>query len=217
MKHLCAIACFLLAATASNADAQRGGRGGAGGTTPQGWVGGTLALTNSFAIEDGKTNSTWAFGSSTPLRLTLEKGVTRNIGVGISAIGASVPMTYIGSGSNGCGSCDARATMRQALAILHYGGGLGVAPVGEVGLGWTGFSNFKPADGGATMGPSKIDWDFTMSLAYGIAFGATPALTIELLQDRVLLMHQRTGLGGSSNSLPRYYSWRLGARYRFEK
>jgi opacity protein-like surface antigen len=217
-----AVAFCLLAATVPTADAQigrapRGGQVGRG-TTPQGWAGGSLALTSGFGIDDGTTNSTWAFGSSTPLRLTLEKGITSSIGIGISAIGGSVPLTYYESSSSaGCGVCDARATIRQALAILHYGGGLGISPVGEIGLGWTGFSDFKPDEGSATIGPSKIDWDFTMSYAYGIAFGPTQSLTIELLQDRVIMMHQRSGLAGSANSNPGYSTWRLGARYRFEK
>src|ERR1043166_1466906 len=201
MKRLLGIALVVL--VAGNAAAQRRRQPQAGQTTNQWWAGADIGLMTGFTINDGTTNSAWQFGSFTPWRLTLERTVGGMATVGVAVIGERVPLSYISSGfTTGCANCNAHATMRQALLVLHNALGgefFGIGRSFALGLGATGFSNFKSDDGSATIGPGGVDWDPTLVFGGRLSLPLGTRLEIQFTPEAQLLVHQRTGLAGGDD------------------
>src|SRR5689334_25309502 len=113
---------FIAAATAV-AQGPRIPRGGTG--EPGYWVGLSYGYLDGTSMNDGATNSHWAFGYSSQIRATFEKTIQRGVSAGISAGFATAPMTYQGFTSTYIGGCSATADITQLLYVVHSGTGLG--------------------------------------------------------------------------------------------
>jgi hypothetical protein len=81
----------LLVATTAGAQGPRIPRGGTG--EPGYWVGLSYGYLDGTSMNDGATNSRWAFGYSSQIRATLEKKIQRGVALRVSAGIATAPMT----------------------------------------------------------------------------------------------------------------------------
>jgi hypothetical protein len=180
---------------------------------PVNWVGVNLGIVQGYTITDGSTNATWSFGSGIEYGVRLEHSLPSGISIGAQAAFSDASLGY---SSASCANCDAKANVRQLVGLLHFGRGYSFHPVYELAAGAIGYSNFSRADDGAIkLGTNKTDYDFKLSLGYGLGFGVTPSTSIEIIQEFGTVLHQRDGLSGSSSSFPRVYVTRLGGKATF--
>jgi hypothetical protein len=201
-------------ATEGNAQIRRGPGQGAG--LAPGWMASaSIGLLQPFSLSDGSTGSDWDFGSAIPLRIAVERVVDGSVSLGFALMGGSFPLRYRNFGGNGCpGSCDADAAVKQLAGFLHAGGGAGFSQIFELTAGVTGFSDFEVRNADQRVGPTSTDWDATFGLGYGISYGIGRSTEIQLVQELFTLIHQRTGLSGNANTLPRIFVTRIGGRVR---
>lgn len=170
-------------------------------------------------VVDGTTGSQWLFGSTVQYRATIEKTVQRGSTIGMSGSFARVPLTYVpltGVAPVECDpSCDADATVTQLFATFHAGAGgiIGFHQVIDLGVGATGYSSFRARNAGTKLPPTTLDADLTISIGYGFGYSLSPDMQVDLVQEYVLSMHQRTGLAGGEGTLGRHYTTRLGVRF----
>jgi hypothetical protein len=177
------------------------------------WVGANVGIVQGYTITDGSTNATWSFGSGIEYGVRLEHSLPSGISIGAQAAFSDASLGY---SSASCANCDAKANVRQFVGLLHFGRGYSFHPVYELAAGAIAYSNFSRADDGAIkLGTSKTDYDFKLSLGYGLGFGVTPSTSIEIIQEFGTVLHQRDGLSGSSSSFPRVYVTRLGGKATF--
>lgn len=177
------------------------------------WGGVSLGIAQGYSLADGATSATWSFGSGIEYAARFEHPTRGGIDVGVQGSYAKRSLTY---SSATCGSCDADATVRQLMGILHYGRGYTFHPVYELSAGAIGYSNFRRRDDPATaLGPGTTDYDFKFSLGYGLGFPISPSAAIEVVQELGTILHQKTGLAGSASNYPRVYVTRIGGKIAF--
>jgi hypothetical protein len=180
---------------------------------PVNWGGVSVAFTQGYSIADGTTAADWDFGSGIEYSARFEHPLQSGISVGLQGAFARMPLTY---SSAACGSCDAKATVRQLTGILHYGQGYTFHPVYELAAGVVGYSNFqRTGDTQTRLGSTSADYDFKFSLGYGLGFGLSPSSAIEFVQEIGTVIHQRDGLAGSSSNFPRVYTTRIAGKIAF--
>jgi hypothetical protein len=182
---------------------------------PPYWVGVSIGLAQASSVHDGTTDSQWQFGTAAQYRATLEKRLQAGLSIGVSAGFATVPLTYSGISAGCAGGCDAKADIMQLHALFHAGSGMGLHQVVELGLGATGYSNFRTEVGGTKLAPTAADYDLSFAFGYGFGYGLSPKSAIEVVQEFGTAIHQRTGLAGGESSLPRLYTTRIGVRFGF--
>jgi hypothetical protein len=176
-------------------------------------VGVNVGIVQGYTINDGSTNAMWSFGSGLEYGVRVEHSLPNGISIGAQGAFSDASLSYT---SPTCSNCDAKANVRQLVGLLHFGRGYSFHPVYELAAGAIGYSNFSRADDGAIkLGSSKTDYDFKVSLGYGLGFGITPSTSIEIIQEFGTVLHQRDGLSGSSSSFPRVYVTRLGGKATF--
>ncbi|HET9424166.1 MAG TPA: hypothetical protein VFO55_02255 [Gemmatimonadaceae bacterium] len=176
------------------------------------WGGVSVGIAQGYALADGSTNATWSFGSGLEYAGRFEHPLRSGIAVGVQAAYARPSLTY---SSPEC-TCDATATVTQLVGVLHYGRGYTFHPVYELAAGVIGYSNFRRADDATVkLGSGSTDYDFRISIGYGLGFGVAPNASIEVVQEFGTILHQKTGLAGSSSSYPRVYVTRLGGKIAF--
>jgi hypothetical protein len=177
------------------------------------WAGVSVAFTQGYSIADGTTAANWDFGSGIEYAARLEHPLQSGVSVGLQGAFAMMPLTY---SSAACGSCDARANVRQLTGILHYGQGYTFHPVYELAAGVVAYSNFqRTGDTQTRLGSASADYDFKFSLGYGLGFGLSPGSAIEFVQELGTVVHQRDGLAGSSSNFPRVYTTRIAGKIAF--
>lgn len=180
---------------------------------PVNWGGVSVGFTQGYSIADGTTSADWDFGSGIEYAARFEHPTQSGISIGVQAAFARMPLTY---SSAACGSCDARATVRQLVGVLHYGQGYTFHPVYELSIGAIEYSGFQRTDATQTsLGSTSADYDFKFALGYGLGFGLSPSAAIEFVQELGTIIHQKDGLAGSASNYPRVYTTRIGAKIAF--
>lgn len=182
---------------------------------PVNWAGVNVGIVQGYSLSDGTTGAVWRFGSGLEYAGRFEHPLQSGISVGAQGSYAKAPLTY-SSTSGGCGTCDASATVTQLMGLIHYGRGYGFHSVYELSAGAIGYSNFRQtSDPGVQLGAKGTDYDFRFALGYGFGFGLSPTTSIEVVQEIGTILHQKTGLPGSTSNYPRVYVTRLGGKIAF--
>jgi hypothetical protein len=175
---------------------------------PSAWVSFGAALTNTFDVHDGTTNSVWSFGDATQYAVSLEKPISGSgVTFGLRGTHARVPLFYSGNTNT-----DADANVSQVMAVLHVASGQGFHSVLELSAGATIFSNFRSRTTDARLEPTSPDADFAFAFGYGFGYNFSPTFAIDFVQDQSTSMHQKTGLSASEGSSNRFTSTRLVVR-----
>jgi hypothetical protein len=184
---------------------------------PDTWVSGSIAGFRANGVNDGTTGSTWDFGNSTNLqyRLSLEKGMSGGLTFGVAGSYANVPFVYqsdlavpLPAGVSGtrCNSagCNAHLNMMTVVGTLHYGSGLGLHQVVELGGGIISYQNLvRESDGAKLAGGGNIDPLF--SLDYGFGYGVNDRTAVDVVWDYGIALHERNGLSNgvsNTNTMP---------------
>jgi hypothetical protein len=185
---------------------------------PAFWGSAAIGLLQLQAIDDGRSQSRWDFGSAVQYRASLEYAISRGNSVGVSGTFSRAPMTYRAfsvpvplPGGGSCLDCDAKADVTSLAATFHAGGGLGFHQVIELSAGALMYRNFKTDDGEEL--PPERDTDFTFALGYGFGYTVNRTFQINLVQDAVLGVHQKEGLSGNARTTNQQYVTRLGVRF----
>ena len=164
-------------------------------------------------ILDGRTESTWDFGSTIMYRGSLEMDVGNSGAVGVVIGLADAPLTYRSATALGCLSgCDAHAKIWSLNAGFHMGGGTGFHQIIDLSAGALIYRDFTRDDGDASLPPESPDTDVSLSIGYGFGWGFGPRMQLMLVQDASYSLHQRDGLSGGQSSNSTQYITRLGLR-----
>ncbi|HJU89192.1 MAG TPA: hypothetical protein VJ672_07370 [Gemmatimonadaceae bacterium] len=180
---------------------------------PSVWIGASVGYFVPGTVVDGRSNSTWNFGSDIQYRLSLEVPVGRGATVGAFGSWSRMPLDYTVRGG-GFPIQNAHADLWSAGGQLHIGGGRGFHQIIDVGLGAMGYRNFRE-DGTDTELAPDADTDFFVSLGYGFGFPIGQRTVVTLVQDAGYSFHQRDGLSGSARTATRFFNLRAGMRAGF--
>lgn len=204
-RSLFALLPFLLAADAGAQIVRPGMRFG----EPSGWVSFGAALTSTFDVHDGTTNSIWEFGEATQYAVSVEKPLSGSgVTLGVRGTHARVPLFY-----RGAVGTDADANVSQVMAVLHVASGQGFHSVLELSAGATIFSNFRSRTTDTRLEPMSPDADFAFAFGYGFGYNFSRTFAIDVVQDQSTSLHQKTGLAPNEPSSNRFTSTRLVARF----
>jgi hypothetical protein len=200
----------LLVATTAGAQGPRIPRGGTG--EPGYWVGLSYGYLDGTSMNDGATNSRWAFGYSSQIRATLEKTIQRGVALGVSAGFATAPMTYQGFSSSCLGGCSATGDITQWLAFVHAGSGLGFHGMYNLEAGITQFGHFRDRATGADLSSGSSN-DFTFGFGGGLGYGFAPNMDMYVGEQWDIILHSQ---GDETNAdAPRQLTFRIGFRVGF--
>lgn len=184
-------------------------------------------------IDDGTTDSEWAFATAAQLRASVERVRRGGTSYGLTASYARPSLDHTRRVANppaGGGlttrseRVDASASVSSVAALVRVGGGTGLHQVIEVSLGARRYSGVRSdADvacdeaGGCRrdLPPANGDLDFTSALGFGFGYPLGQRLAVSLVQDAEFTFHQRErGPGsGADGGIHRSYVTRLGVRY----
>jgi hypothetical protein len=177
---------------------------------PSAWVSFGAALTNTFDVHDGTTNSLWRFGDATQFAVSVEKPISGSgVTLGLRGTHARVPLLYT---SNTFAS-DADANVSQVMAVLHVASGQGFHSVLELSAGATIFSNFRSRTTDTRLEPTSPDTDLAFAFGYGFGYNFSRTFAVDVLQDQSTSLHQKSGLSASEGSSNRFTSTRIVARF----
>jgi len=184
---------------------------------PSAWTSLSVGLVDLAGVEDRDTKSTWAFGQGVQYRVSLEKALRGQSGIGVVATFAEMPLTYQReaplTGAATCTSpCDATANIWSLTGGFHAGGGMGLHQVIQLGIGAAMFGNFRDDATGEALPPTKIDVDLSFDIGYGIGYTLSPRVQASLVQGFGFIVHPGNG-SGSSSSTVQTRVMRLGVRY----
>jgi hypothetical protein len=225
MKRILVLSLFALTVSAVTATAQISSIRSA--SAPTWWMSASVGTFNAGTVDDGATQSSWAFGGTTSWQyhVSLEKAFQTSSAIGIIGGYAHVPFVYRGGTVTGagpltgagltCSACDAHMDVESLAATFHTGGGLGFHQVLEVSAGATAYRNLKQDVGGGSLAPRNGDVDGSIFLGYGFGFGLTQDSEVVLVQDYGLVLHQNTNLPTGSSNTNTIRSLRLGMRVGF--
>ena len=175
-------------------------------------------------VVDGRTQSRWGFSEGLQYRGSAEVAIGRGSSVGAVVTYARLPLTYLTDDeSNPCAlRCDAHATMWTVAGAFHAGGGVGLHQVIDATIGVASFTDFRADDGEEEeLPPAEGDRDFLFTVGYGFGWGFSPRLSLSLVQEFGITLHQRDGLSGGQSSMTQQRAFRVtvrsggGARRRF--
>jgi hypothetical protein len=206
----------LVAASATPIGAQisRGRPGAFAG--PDYWVGLSYGYMDGITLNDGHTNSTWAFRYASQIQATLEKAMSRGVTLGVSAGFSNPRLSYVGRTAGApCGNatCLADAEVTQYMAFLRGGGGPGFHGLFNFEAGATQFSKFRDRTTGNAIGSSN-SYDFSFGLGGGFGYGFSQNTDVYISEQVDLVLHPQGDLPDGS-SAPRLSVFRLGARVGF--
>lgn len=162
------------------------------------------------SVNDGRTQSVWAFGDGFQFRGSLEYAIGSGTTVGVVASTAHLPLRYLGSTAE-TADVDAHADVRTLHAGFHAGGGIGFHQVIQVGLGVTQFANLRSDQGSSDLEPSS-DTDFSFALGYGFGFTMSSRLHVSVVQEYGSSIHQSEGLSNDTRRATNQFTTRLGVR-----
>jgi hypothetical protein len=218
MRYCLTVLALSLGVSDASAQIFRGARG----EPPVAVTAGIGFLYYAETIFDCSTGSVWDFGTALQYRGSVELRIGGQATVGLTAAHAKVPMRYLvtSGGASTCGgplvnSCDATSDYTSVYATFSSGGSYGLHQILQIGLGISFFDNFREDDTGASLAPFSGDKDFSMTVGYGFGYGVSNRLSFALIQDAGLIMHQRTGLSGNSDTFHQHLVTRLQGRFAF--
>ncbi|MDQ3673773.1 MAG: hypothetical protein M3365_05300, partial [Gemmatimonadota bacterium] len=173
-----AIGMIIIMASAETLSAQRRVPGIRSGE-PATWIGGGLGFFTGNGVNDGRTSSTWDFGSSTnyQYRASLERAIANQSSFGLVGTYVRIPFIYSStavvppSGATTCGRCEAHLDMMTISATFHAGGGPGFHQVIEASGGVAQYTNLKRDSDGAELAPAGGNIDPIFSFGYGFGYG----------------------------------------------
>lgn len=176
---------------------------------PNAWASLGIGWLNQGGLCDPGSESCWNFGSALQWRATLEYPMGRGATIGVAASTARVPMIY--QAQLVCSSgCDADANVSQYMAQLHLGDGTGIQQAIDVAAGMTSFTNFRDANSGARLAPTKAVSNFSFAVSYGLAVPLRPNFHVTLNQDYGQVIGKR--MAGQSRNTAEQNVTRLGVR-----
>ena len=205
------MAMLLIAAATVVAQGPRIPRGGTG--EPGYWVGLSYGYLDGTSMNDGATNSHWAFGYSSQIRATFEKTIQRGVSAGVSAGFATAPMTYQGFTSACLGGCSATADITQWLAYVHAGGaGIGFHGLYNLEAGITQVGHFKDKATGIDLASGSSN-DFTFGFGGGLGYGFAPNMDMYVGEQWDIILHSQGD--ATETEAPRQLTFRIGFRVGF--
>ena len=177
---------------------------------PQTWVSAGVGWQGGWTIFDGTTNSRWDLGDAQQYGLSLERTVRSGITLGVRASTSHPSMNFENTtGTPLLRQADARVT--QALGVVHVTTGRDIRSVFELGLGSTIYSGFRERGSDAKLGPAS-DADFTFAFSYGLGYSFSRSFHVDVVQDIVTSLHQKTGLLAGEDTSIRVSTTRIVAR-----
>jgi hypothetical protein len=218
IRRIAFVAVFVAGATGAGAQISRG-RPGAFSAGPSYWVGLSYGYMDGLTLNDGHSNSTWAFRYTSQLRATLEKSMSGGFSLGASAGFSNPKLSYVGrTVGDPCGpgtaACQADAQVTQYMAFIRSGGGLGFHGLFQLEAGATQFARFRDRSTGNTLGSSDAKYDFTFGFGGGFGYGISPNTDFYISDQLDIVLHPQGDIPESS-SAPRVTVFRVGARIGF--
>lgn len=168
-----------------------------------------------FLVDDRSATS-WDFDGGFALRGTLEREVAPQFSVGAGFNYARLPLTIttFPGAQVGCGRCAADATVTSYGATMRYATGRG-GSFRQVVEGFAGalrYGNFSDTQG-TNLGIANTD--FAFGAGYGFGFQLAPDWHLQLVQDGLYSVHERSELGQGGGRIVQHYTTRLTLRVGF--
>lgn len=202
-----------------------------GGRSTGWWLSGGAAALTIGDISDGKSNTTWKFGSD-PLwqvRGTLEKALddasTLGVAVGYGDVDATVSQLAIpvdatpqGDTPTACiAGCAARTQLISLMGLFRSGGNnqTGFSTLFSAQGGVTAFRNLRERSSGAAIGDGAMRTDISGTLGAGFAYGLSTGTVIELVQDFGMGFHSKENLPTGLSRTWRSRATRAALRFQF--
>jgi hypothetical protein len=185
------------------------------------WVTAGIGFFTGNGVNDGVTESTWDFGSSTNFqyRGSLERSMGSQSSFGIVGSYVRVPFIYTSAAlvppPESCTRCEAHLDMMTLSASFHSGGGLGFHQVieGNAGMAW--YRNLKRDSDGGALAPTGGNLDPIFSFGYGFGYGLSQNTQINLVQDYGIALHEKKGLANGVSNTNTVRALRFTARFGF--
>lgn len=186
---------------------------------PAAWISLGIGAFNAGDVTDGKTGTTWDFGSRTSpqYRASIEKPFRRTMALGLAGTFVRAPIHYRAEANAvpeaaACVSCEADVDVYSLYALFHAGGGTGFHQVVEAGVGVTGYRKFRRQDDDAELPPLDGENDFAFIFAYGFGYSLSPRAAINLVQEYGLNFHESRGAPSTASNTLRFGNTRLALR-----
>ena len=214
---------FMMMACAETLSAQLGRRAVRSGE-PSAWIGGGVGFFTANGVNDGRTSSTWDFGSSTNFqyRLSLEKAIANQSSFGIVGTYVRVPFIYSSTvivdprnGASCAAPCEAHLDMMTVALTFHAGGGPGFHQVLEASGGIAQYTNLERDSDGAELAPTGGSIDPIFAFGYGFGYGFNNNTQINLVQDYGIALHERSGLANGVSNTNTVRNLRFSVRFGF--
>jgi hypothetical protein len=127
---------------------------------------------------------------------------------------ARVPLRYTSvTGGDGVFGVDADGNVSQLLGSLHVTSGSQFHTVLELSAGATVYHNFSARGSDATVGPRSADTDFSFGFGYGVGYSVSPRFSVDVVQDQITTLHQKTGLSAGESTSSRLTTTRIVGRF----
>ena len=212
MRRLLLLA--LVIALPASAGAQIIRRGGMPFQEPSTFVSFGVGLLQPFDVADGTTGSAWNFSDATQFAVSLEKNFGAGASLGVRGTTARVPLRYssiVGGGASYV--TDADANVSQLLGTVHISPGGQFHTVLELSAGATLYYNFQARGSNVSIGPRSADADFSFGFGYGVGYNVSPRFSVDVVQDQITTLHQKTGLSAGTSTSARLTATRIVARF----
>ena len=212
MRRLLLLALVIVVPSAAGAQIIR--RGGMPFQEPTTFLSFGAGVLQPWTVNDGTTNSTWDFSDATQFAVALEKNFGAGASLGVRGTTARVPLRYtsVADGGGVFGS-DADGNVSQLLGSLHVTGGSQFHTVLELGAGATFYYNFRARGSDASIGPRTADADFSFGFGYGVGYNVSPRFSVDVVQDQITTLHQKSGLGAGQSTSARLTATRIVGRF----
>ncbi|MGQ0650536.1 MAG: hypothetical protein ACT4P7_23600 [Gemmatimonadaceae bacterium] len=209
VARLCWVALFCLMPLALGAQ-DRGSSG-----VPRWFASLGTGLQWSDFVVDQSSSSSWDFDAGFSLRGTVERDFGNRFAVGLAFNYARLPLTYATLGASAtCASCAADATVSSYGGIVRMGGGPGFHQVIEIFVGALRYGNFEQTSPRQALLPES-NTDFAFGAGYGFGYTLANDWHVQLIQDALNSLHERSTLPQGGGRVARHYTTRLGLRVGF--
>lgn len=191
---------------------------------PSTWVTVGTGFFTGNGVNDGRTESTWDFGSATNFqyRGSLERTIGDRSSIGLIGTYVRVPFNYSSTaivppgGGAACPTiCEAHLDMMTLSAGFHVGGGPGLHQVVEGNAGVVRYNNLKRDSDGAALAPTGGSMDPIFSAGWGLGYGFGQNTQINLVQDVGIALHEKDDLPNGARNTNSVRTLRLTARFGF--
>ena len=212
MRRLLLLALVIVVPSAAGAQIIR--RGGMPFQEPTTFVSFGVGLLQPWTVNDGTTSSSWDFSDATQFAVALEKNFGAGSSLGVRGTTARVPLRYTSmTGGDVLFGTDADANVSQLLGSLHVVGGSQFHTVLELSAGATFYYNFSARGSDASIGPRTADADFSFGFGYGVGYNVSPRFSVDVVQDQITTLHQKSGLGAGQSTSARLTATRIVGRF----